>query len=711
MTKTLKLWWVLIAVLAAGGIFWSCDRLDGTIEENKPPVVEFVNVPLDSSQFSFAPTVYWVGHDPDGFLTGFQYRDDASDEAVAAYRAGDAALQAYIAGVPETSWIPTDSTQETIYLLTDEGDTTEHVFMIRSVDDRGATSAVRIRIFFRTNQAPNKPEIKKVQLPLGEDQPYDSALAVTDTLFIGEVPSATWGGISFLWRGTDPDSRELNIIPLEFSYRLTNLTTGTVIPFPRLIDSTNFEWVQDWHDWTSATQVVYSGVYPGMGTGNYLFEVKSRDDGLTESAVAATATFYAIRPSFAGQLLLVDENKPLTGPAEPVRGGRNDQEILDFYDQMLPEAFELAEMVRPVVLPDLTEPFDYNNGSVQWFQNKNVLLSIPYALIHEFKWVWLIDDDNAPATDATNTLIRQRVMSEYMDIGGQVMISGRRTLMGTYGLLPGDNPTNTVSYGAFFNNYFNLKSANAKAPYSSANDETPEFGGATTTNPYWPQLEVDTSVTMALRWGSAHFPCLPEIDYYGRDNTVSGYDFSQTLYNYQSCTAQDTGLAENADLEVVSSTPSMAILRPLPGHTRILEATDVFNITRSDTGEFMYPRFEEGEWRLYVSTHVSAGAWTTEDVLRVDYTYIPTSINHDKPVATQYTRMEGIIDFDFETGEFSFVGETRFRSSLIAFPFSFMKTTPVDVPLYGLANPVAVVVANQMLFFNSPREIVFNQGD
>ncbi|MFH1011068.1 MAG: hypothetical protein V1784_07530 [bacterium] len=37
--------------------YMGCDRLKGTLNVNQQPVVEFVNVPLDSSLFNFAPTV------------------------------------------------------------------------------------------------------------------------------------------------------------------------------------------------------------------------------------------------------------------------------------------------------------------------------------------------------------------------------------------------------------------------------------------------------------------------------------------------------------------------------------------------------------------------------------------------------------------------------------------------------------------------------
>ncbi len=729
MRQPYKLWSVLLAAMAVGGIFWGCDRLSGDLATNQAPTVAFVNVPADSSQFSYAPVVYWTGYDPDGLVSTFQYRDDASEAAVDSYRVDgqpghEHALEQYIAGIPPSGWVTTDSTQQTIYLLTDAGDTTEHVFMIRSVDDRGATSPVKVRIFFRTNQAPNSPEVKKVPLPLEADSGFAVNYVVTDTLFIGDKPTATWGGIQFLWRGTDPDSRELNIIPLQFSYLLRNTDTGQIVPFARVVDSTHVEYVEDWSDWGSVTQVVYSGVYPHMETGGYEFTVRVRDDGLTESDTNAVAHFYAIRPSFDKQLLIVDENKPLTG-IEPQQGGRSDQEILDFYYLNIPQAFAIAEQLRPFALPDLQEPLVYDTtagGPVAWFRNKTLETRVPYAMIHQYKWIWAIDDDNTSATlQDPGIRARQRVMAEYMDVGGQVMLSGRRLLNDSYNISSSGQeiPTAGHIYAQFFNDYFNLKSVNAKSRFSMANDGVPDFGGATTSNPYYPPLEVDTSVTNHLTWGTRHFECLPEIDYFGRDNAVTGYDYSQTLYNYNSCSANQSYDTTSVDCDVIEdlSTATQAFLRPAAGHTRLLDVTRVYNRTRNVYGEFMYIRRQYDnsgaplDWQIVVSTPAATGEWTTADTLEVDYSYIPISISHDKPVATQYIRMEGTVVVDFQTGEFSFIGETLFRSVIYTFPLSFLKTEPVQLPFVGLANPVAAALAYQILYFNSPRTIVFNQGD
>jgi hypothetical protein len=706
--------------------------MSGDVTENQLPVVQFVNVPLDSSQFSFAPTVYWFGYDPDGFVTAYQYNDDQSDAAVAAYdsdRVHPGALLAYINSRPAESWVTSENTQETIYLLTTEGDTTQHVFIVRSIDNHGATSQPRVRTFFRTNQAPNTPEIKKTPTDNWDtEQEYSDSFVVADTLYVADEPGATWPGIQFVWRGTDPDSRELNIIPLEFSYLLTNVSTNQVVPFPRIIDSTQVEWVHDWSDWSDAAQLVLSETMTNgeMETGSYKLELRVQDDGKTLSDTNAVALFYAIRPTFAHQLLIVDENKPLSG-VEPIRGGYSDSLILAFYHGILPEAFDLANRVRPFIdddfdgIPDIPEPFD--STDVGWFSNKNMENSIPFDLIHQFKWVWIIDDDNPQllSPGLNNIEARQKAMGRYMDVGGQVMLSGRRIFAGSYGIPVGTDVNlcaSTNTYGRFFCTYFNLQTANCKAQFNSSNDVA-DFGGANTASALLPDIRIDSSVVCSLRFGSTHYCCLPEIDYFGRSTGSSGYNFSETVYNYSSCTANLPFEMTNVDGEVLSATPTQAILSPdtanTPAgrrHTRILSVSRVYNVTRGVSGEVMDIRFENNQWQIVVSTPADpdSGAWVQSNVLQIDYTYIPTSINQDKPVGARFVRIEGKLEVNQQTGEFHFIGIQRFRSAIYTFPLSFLDRTPVNLPGYGDATPAAAIIATQMIYFNSLRRVEVRNG-
>lgn len=726
----------LIAALTVvtAAVFWGCDRLTGDPDANQLPEVFFVNVPLDSTVFNYAPVVRWIGHDSDGMITSYQYHDDSTIAAVEAYEAGDDALRAYINGLPASAWKTTYSTSDTIYLRRTETDSiTQHVFMVRAVDDQGGISPVKVRTFFRTNLPPYAPRLRwSLDVSLDVPQGFRTNYTVPDTLFWGDTLTSTYGGIGFIWQGSDPDSRELNIIPLTFSWLLVNESTGDTVPYPIRDDSNRvIGYGTGWSPWRSTTQATFSAanaLVPRPGfvlDGNYRFRLRVRDDGLTEADTVAVATFTAIRPRFENQLLIVDWNKTPTS-SDLQFGLTDDAAIMDFYRGVVPEAFQVGEVIRQAAYnnPDfpqtyIPDPFVYNADQVQWFSDKQINLTgrIPYDHIGRFKWVWIINDNppiNPPPPDAVRG--RLKVLQDYLNVGGQAMISGRRLFHGSFNMAQcGPVAPSPQNYSdIYFSRYQNLTTICSKTRFNPADPTIPaDFGGATTTDPFLPDLEMDTVKVRSLNFRNNRYSCLPEIDYFGRSGGISGSDYSQTLYNYSSCTANLSYEATNIDCEVASSTPSQAFLLPARGHTRVLDASRVYNVTKGVAGEYINVRREPlpsgalGNWQIIVSTPADAGAWTTDDVLEVDYTYIPIDPADDQPVAVNYFRMQGLLTVDFNTGEFVYEAKIRFRTSLFVFPFYFLKNDPIDVPFFpGLqATPVAQILGVQLIYFNAPRTI------
>ena len=162
-------------------------------------------------------------------------------------------------------------------------------------------------------------------------------------------------GIKFLWKGSSPDSRDLNIIPLTFSYKLVNDDTQQEFPHPVYDDSNRVTgYKTGWSPWTSASQVTFTA---SMATrldpafrldGTYKFYVRVRDDGLTESDTVAVAVFRAVAPTFHRQLLIVDRTQ--TQQLTPDRAGMvDDVAIKQFYLDKLPGAFQTAEAIRAAI--------------------------------------------------------------------------------------------------------------------------------------------------------------------------------------------------------------------------------------------------------------------------------------------------------------------------------------------------------------------------
>ena len=735
---------VLLAIIAAIFLvtsYWGCNRITHTTVENAPPEVHFVNVPQNADTFNFAPVVRWYGYDSDGLVDAFQYHDDYDTAAVNAYLACDAPLQHYIDGLPPSAWVTTYSNSDTIYLRRAEDSTiTQHVFMVRCVDNLGAISQVKVRTFFRTNNPPNPPLVKwaldgTLTNLAGESGAKDyqrhyvmDHATQPDSLFWGDTLTSTYGGIGFLWKGTDPDSRALNVIPLTFSYRLTNTTTGQIFPYPVMDDSNHvIGYRQDWSPWLPDAQVTYSAantlaLNPNFVLdGHYVFEVRVRDDGLTEADSTAIAEFDAVgavnkndllpnqEHNFERQLLIVDWTaQPRSGPDTTNFGLINGQVITDFYNAVVPQGLRLAEQIREVSAPGLYP--DPIGDTFDWYLDQDVSQPaiahrVPFDLIRHYKWVWVIQDNmlvSIPPANAAQE--RLRVLADYMDVGGQVCFSGRG-LFRTFGISGPKTLDPTATNERFLRDYFNLSTVVPKPLYATNPTSPTDFSGATTTDRFLPGLDVDTAFVHHTAFGSTHqrFNCLPEIEYFGRSGGTAGNDYTVSLYNYYSCSAGANDSAFHAPCHVISSTTSHAYLSPAVGMTRVLLVDTVYNVTKGIYGQFVRvdpPAAVNGDWRILVSIPADHGPWLTTDSLSVNYTFIPTQPSHDQPTATGYIRFQNQVTYNRFRNEYEIDLAARFRSAFFTFPLSFMNNDVV--PEWGVGK-IAVVVADQALIFNSSR--------
>ncbi|MBU1983197.1 hypothetical protein KJ815_02190, partial [bacterium] len=467
--------------------YWGCDLMDGDFTENQIPEVIFVNVPTAGDTFNYAPVVHWTGHDPDGQIVQYQYRyrgdtTQAAFDAYAAWIDGNAmALTRYCDDHPAIPWeAPTESTEDTIYLKRNEADSlTRTVFMIRCFDNLGGVSLVKGKLFSRTNQAPFAPRIKWARdTELETERGFLINYSVSDTLLWGDTLTLTYPGIGFLWQGRDPDSRALNIIPLRFSYLLVNETTGDTMPYPMRDDENRIVGYRiGWSDTTSHTQVTFTSANVTNARrffdsnwnfeldGSYRLKVEVFDDGFTKCDTPAVATFSAVRPlwndSLLGkQLLLVDWNKTPTS-TDYSFGLTDDQIIRDFYESALPEGFALGEQLRQAWYPTaIPKPFEFTPDQVQWHEDKVICEpgGVPYDRIRYFKWIWIINDNppRNPCSEPSVIYDRLHVLQEYMNSGGQVMISGRGLFYKTFGLANPGNIDGGNPAGYYLRTYHNL---------------------------------------------------------------------------------------------------------------------------------------------------------------------------------------------------------------------------------------------------------------
>ncbi len=709
MTKILLFAGLLISVFAG------CDRFTDTPEnENQAPTVRFVNFPEDSTQFSYAPIVYWQGFDPDGFVNGFEFYDDISAEGLTAYRAGEAAFQAYLASIPNTVWTFTENASQQIFLLTEVGEVTEHVFLVRSVDNLNSRSSIAARTFFRTNQAPYAPKLRWAE---SDTVAYFVNEAIPDTQLVGDTISITYTGIRILWQGSDPDSRASNIIPLQFSYALVN-SLGDSIALPVRDDSNHVVGMREgWSNWGGETQIALYG----LESGNYTFFVRVRDDGFTEADTMGTATFTVVKPVLSRMLLIVDENKPPSA-IDLQRGGINSDTLKAFYDRVLPDAIDIANTLAPLAQPAGSPPIrHFDMDSVVWLDNRNGNI-LSYDYISQFAAVWVINDDNIQSERTGgadgSAAAYNKVMSDYMDVGGNVMLSGRRVFNKSNALGPGNPATNS-----YLRDYFNIFVVRPKSVYNPAQPAQAgiaDFAGAVAGDPQWPDLDIDTSMINRLIYTNQHVTYPPEIEYFGRSTAPASFDFATTLYNYRSSTSDPElypNFIENYDcaVDTALSTATTVALIPQDETLPLLQASTIRNVTRGVNADFIEVRnvgtnILAPKWRIFASIPIEAGEWQTADVLEVTYRFIPLSADHDEPIALNFIKYDGTIDIEIIGDQIrtTIRATPKFRSCYFSFPFAYMKNDLYAHPFLGEVPSVSLLIANQLIFFNQNLDFVFD---
>lgn len=597
-----------------------CGDLTGDISPNKPPIVEFANVPADSETFSYAPVVHWKGRDPDGFVE-FYYHADVIDSAALRNPLD------YIPFIPREAWVADSATSDTVYLLTETGKVTQHIFYLKCVDDRGAESAVQFRTFYRSNRPPRVPEIKWFA---DGDDTYDERITVADTVYSLDDITETWPGLGFNWRASDPDDRDLYRIPLQFRYFLERVPHDTI-----------WQWVA--RDWMTLQDTTLSG----LETGHYTFTVWARDDGYEISQRPATATFDVYKPSFEQTILLFNTTKE-------GYGGRNRGNILpgtqvgDLYRQLAGRYPDAEYFHFPN--PDSTQPFKSYLGRfrlVIWFSENFDATSAPYE-----------------------TQIR-----DYVRIGGRLWVIGAFTRKNLI--------SNTTL--ALTESIFAGPTTGVTVPGNQA-----EFTGAVSKVRDLPSLQIDTSRSADV-WrsyfggGYGVYPLLPGVDIMTAGSGV------QTAYQFSSYTDTSSGDVPDERAYVVASVDTIyypptavdciiKLVDPQTGlpRPRVLRVDRVENITRGRElrrevlGHVQSLTNNVGSTRQTVVrvSYPYGEPWSVDDTVQVAYEFQPYSELHQKPCGIRYEKL-----IEKPGGSFGVL----YRVAVFTFPLYFLDNSRGDV--------------------------------
>jgi hypothetical protein len=433
---------------------------------------------------SFAPLVFWQGSDPDGFVEGYRFLDHAyeDEDALAAISAQVATNDASLV------WVETLNTQATVNLTTELGRIQKHVLFVQAYDDKGAVSPAAMRVFNRSNRAPNTPSLsyhKDGYTRISQPEEYEKHVVSwmdieTDINYIAdlednvslyyevpmsEVPLTNWNGMRFLVSGDDPDDQALVTIPLQFQYILHSIPADSVetwmnpeiaeslsglpvLEFPEaqvMLDETNVVSYDpeafDVDAWTDANQLELFNLESGF----YQLTVFTRDDGLEPCAEPAWMRFKVQKATFEKDLLLLN----VTPNGSSFLGFDSDEDYVQYHMDLATESITFAKTVNGVPdfearwKADVAEGDDYNCRYWKIDEDEDFPYLLPYSVLSQYHTIVVIDDKWASGTSGGNPLgerLRNPAKGffmDYLDMGGSMFWTGYSSLIGSFGFTPG----------------------------------------------------------------------------------------------------------------------------------------------------------------------------------------------------------------------------------------------------------------------------------
>lgn len=605
-----------LVMLVAVFVIIGCDSMTGDVKGdytfNTQPVVEFTNVPANQDTFSYAPVIHWKGRDSDGFVEHFSYADVIDPTAIAD-------PEYFIDFIPENAWVQTEATSDTVYLLTQTGEITEHIFYLKCTDDKGAESLVKYRSFYRSNRPPDVPVIKWYSAAETE---FSNDIFLTDTLYCLNEITDTWPGLGFSWKSSDPDDRDLYTIPLEYKYYLEKVPHDTI-----------WTWVSQ--SWISDQELQFFG----LETGHYKFSVWARDDGLEMSVRPASATFDVYKPTFEQPLLIINTTVEDEAGSEGRGNVIPGTQIGELYQQ-LASSYPGMTNYEYVHLPSPEVPFPWK------------------SYLGRFNLVILVSENLAsPGFSLSEQL------NPYLNIGGSLwVISGYTRQNGIIGAT-----------------LMNAANSTFAEPIGKKYSELPDFIAASAGVDFLPTMSIDTvkvAEVYDLFRRRMPYPFLPGIDIISRGLNV------ETAYLYKSYTDTLSGMVygDTAEVKVYADTtyypptPEYCLVK-LP-RNRVLEVINLVNVTRGDTGEVVSltnNAFQSGDDRFaVVRVHYPWGEpWSVNDVIIVDYEYQPYSEFHLRPCGIRYEKLSEVTQGQGY--------DVRYRIAVFTFPLYFLDNSQGDV--------------------------------
>ena len=285
-----------------------------------------------------------------------------------------------------------------------------------------------------------------------------------ESFFVLDATTDWWQGIPLTYTATDQD--------------------GDVVEYAWAVDDGEWNWTPD------TTLFIPPAAFSGSLEGEHTIRVTSRDNTNLVDPVGDEIVVRLIRPTFAEEILIIDETLERS---MPFGVAVTDAEVDQFYADLFGTA----------------NTWDY---ATQGMPSKEILGR--YQLV-----IWHADNSFSSASDYHKLPLHTDVISDYMNVGGDFIMSGWRILKS---FAPTQDMAAGVSFapGTFINDYLHITAASET---SLSGDFTMATGVGDFSN-----VRVD-SVKLA-----SAFP------YYGRLAQINVIDeragFTEFIYAYEGLT-------------------------------------------------------------------------------------------------------------------------------------------------------------------------------
>lgn len=278
---------------------------------------------------------------------------------------GDSTVFDWGPGQREGGWEATEETRLQI-AFNSQGEINRQTFQVRAIDNNGVPSPVDERVLYTTRSI--APTAEVVSPASGE-------------LFLAREQQTDW------WEG----------VPIAFTARDPNVD-GEVVEYAWAVDDGPWHWTED------TTAILEPDVFARPLDGNHTLRIQARDNTNLISE-PATVEFELVEASFEKDVLIVDETNEEAVPFSRAGFEASDEDVDQFYGDVFNT-------------PNQEDWWDYEEQGVP-----------PKSKLAQYQLVlWHADNDYANASNAHALPQHTDVISEYLDVGGNLIMSGWRML-------------------------------------------------------------------------------------------------------------------------------------------------------------------------------------------------------------------------------------------------------------------------------------------